>query len=430
MSAPLRIAVAGLGTVGAGVVEILQRQTTLLSARCNRDIMITAVSARDASRDRGVSLANIAWEENTVALASRKDVDVVVELIGGSEGVAKSLCETALAQGKHVVTANKALIAHHGGALAKLAEQRGIQLMFEAAVAGGIPVIKLMKQGLAANNYTKIVGILNGTCNFILSTMERTRRSFEDVLSEAQALGYAEADPSFDIDGVDAAHKLCILSALAFSTTPAIDGITIEGIRNISAADILAAEELGYRIRLIGITERTDRGIELRVYPALLPEGSPVSEVDGVYNAVHIFGDAVGDMFIEGRGAGRGATASAVIADIMEIARGDVSQPFLVPAASLATPVIVPMEDYESAYYVRLHVADHSGVLFALTRIFSAHDISVASFIQHAPKEATHGVDIILTTHTTLEKRMNHALREISAMPSILSSPCLIRIEE
>jgi homoserine dehydrogenase len=430
MTPPLRIGIAGLGTVGCGVVEIVQKQTTMLSKRCHRELVITAVSARDKSRDRGLNLNGIAWEEDAVALASRSDVDVVVEVMGGAEGAAKALCEAALGSGKHVVTANKALIAHHGAVLARTAEAHGVQLMFEAAVAGGIPIIKLMKEGLAANAYSKIIGILNGTCNFILSTMERTHRDFADVLAEAQALGYAEADPSFDIDGVDAAHKLCILSALAFSTTPAIDAITIEGIRNISAADIAAAEELGYRIRLIGITEREGDGIALRVHPALLPEGSPVSEVDGVYNAVHVFGDAVGDMFIEGRGAGRGATASAVIADIMDIARGDVSRPFLSPVAELATPNIVPMREYTGAYYLRLHVADRTGVLFALAEVFSRHHISVETFLQHPPKASANGADIIITTHPTQEWRMRAALQDIAAMPILLLPPCMIRIEE
>jgi homoserine dehydrogenase len=426
---PLRVGIAGLGTVGSGVVEILQRQAVMLSRRCHRPLVITAVSARDKSRNRGLSLDSIAWEEEAVALATRTDVDVVVELIGGAEGTAKDLCEAALTHGKHVVTANKALIAHHGAALALLAEQNNVQLMFEAAVAGGIPIIKLMKEGLAANNYTKIVGILNGTCNFILSTMERDKRSFEDVLAEAQSLGYAEADPSFDIDGVDAAHKLCILSALAFSTTPAINDITIEGIRHISSADILAAEELGYRIRLIGVTEQTEGGIGLRVHPALLPEGSPVSEVDGVYNAVHIFGDAVGDMFIEGRGAGRGATASAVIADMMDIARGDVSRPFLAPVAELARARVVPMQDYAGAYYLRLTVADHTGVLFALAEVFARHAISVATFLQHAPTSLL-SANIIITTHITQEWRMNAALSDIATLASVRETPCLIRIED
>ena len=430
MNTPLRLGIAGLGTVGCGVVDILQRQQAMLSRRAQREMIITAVSARDKNRDRGLDMQSIAWEENALILATRPDVDVVVELIGGAEGIAKKLCETALAHGKHVVTANKALIAHHGEAMAALSEKHGVQLMFEAAVAGGIPIIKLMREGLAANNYTKIIGILNGTCNFILSTMERTRRDFTDVLAEAQSLGYAEADPSFDIDGIDAAHKLCILSALAFSTTPAIDGITIEGIRHISAADIAAAEELGYRIRLIGVTEQTDNGIGLRVHPALLPEGSPVSEVDGVYNAVHVFGDAVGDMFIEGRGAGRGATASAVIADIMDIARGDVSRPFLAPVAELSVPHLLPMRDYEGAYYLRLHVADHTGVLFALAEVFSTHSISVATFLQHAPKPDSSGADIIITTHPTQEWRMKAALGEIALLSSVREAPCLIRIED
>ncbi|TAE32777.1 MAG: homoserine dehydrogenase [Alphaproteobacteria bacterium] len=427
--APLRLAIAGIGTVGAGVVSIVQHHAAMLRQRTGRDIIITAVSARDRTRDRGVSLGDYAWCDDAIALAQRDDVDVVVELMGGAEGAARQLVTQALQAGKHVVSANKALIAHHGAELSEIAEAHQVTLAFEAAVAGGIPIIKLIKEGLSANRYERIIGILNGTCNYILSVMERTGRDFADVLAEAQALGYAEADPSFDIDGVDASHKLCILSALAFSTVPNLQGMHCEGIRNIGADDILAAHELGYRIRLLAVTVQRPEGIELRVHPALMPQENKIAQVTDVYNAVHLFTSHAADMFIEGRGAGRDATASAVMADVIDIARGHTMLPFMVPAQTLARAQLVPLDAFDSAYYVRLRVRDTAGVLADLTRCFADHDISVASFIQHAThpnQEAT----IILTTHITTEAKVRAALVDIKALNSVVAPPCMIRIEE
>ncbi len=428
MSAPLRIAIAGLGTVGCGTVDIITQHRSMMATRTGRAIEIVAVSARERNRKRDIDLSAFDWEDDARVLANRNDVDVIIELIGGADGIAYDLVKAALQQGKHVVTANKALIAHHGAELATLAEKHQAYLLFEAAVAGGIPIIKLMKEGLAANRYNKLIGILNGTCNYILTTMETTGRSFDDVLQEAQALGYAEADPTFDVDGIDAAHKLAILSALAYGTSPSIDHMHCEGIRQITAEDMLAAKELGATIRLIGVASQHDEGIELRVHPAMLPKHTPIAEVDGVYNAVHVFGDAVGDIFIEGQGAGREPTASAVVADIMDVARGNVMPPFILPADQLAAPQILPMQQHEGAYYLRIKVADHPGVLATITNLFAEHEISVARLIQHEPSRMDEA-DIILMTHRTTERLMNAALSEIAALESVLAAPCLIRIE-
>jgi homoserine dehydrogenase len=427
---PLRLGIAGLGTVGTGVIDLLRRHETMIAMRAGRPIQLVAVSARDKTCARDVSWQGIEWVDDARNLAIHPDIDVVVEMIGGAEGIAREVCEAALLHGKHVVTANKALIAHHGAALAILAEQANVQLQCEAAVAGGIPVIKLLKEGLVANKYEKIIGILNGTCNYILSTMEQTGRQFDDVLAEAQALGYAEADPAFDIDGIDAGHKLCILSAMAFGTYPAIEAIFCEGIRHVSADDITAASTLGYTIRLIAVTQRVGDQVALRVHPALLPLGTPVSEVDGVYNAVHIFGDAVGDMFIEGKGAGRYPTASAIIADIVDIARGNTTHTFLSPTSLLVDPVITPIHLHRCAYYLRLSVVDHHGVLAAITQCFSQAGVSIARFIQHE-KEAGGAVTLILTTHETQEQQIQTALSAIAALHDVLlSPPRMIRIEK
>ncbi len=446
---PLRIGIAGLGTVGVGVAEILQNNRDKITKRAGRELQLVAVSSRTQAKERGLKLQGIEWVEDAMMLANHPQIDVVVELIGGADGIAKSLCKAALSNGKHVVTANKALIAHHGVELAQIAETKGVQLQFEAAVAGGIPIIKMIKEGLCANNYQRIIGILNGTCNYILSVMEQTGRSFDDVLKEAQDLGYAESDPAFDIDGVDAAHKLCILSAIAFGTHPAINGIYCEGIREITSEDITAARLLGYNIRLIAVTAHHDNAIELRVHPALLALGTSISEVDGVYNAVHLFADSVGDVFIEGRGAGRYPTASAVIADIIDVARGNAVHPFLVDIASLSYANISPIEQHVSSYYLRLNVSDNQGVLAAITKCFSDAGVSIARLIQqerHTDERHTGGAgtqgaiiqgakegaaDITLTTHLTKEKNMNKAISDMQGLEGVLLSPArLIRIEQ
>jgi homoserine dehydrogenase len=318
----LRIGIAGLGTVGRGCLELLQANRDLMVERCGRPILVTAVSARDRGRDRGVDLSTVRWFEDARLLAADPDVDVVLELIGGSEGIAREVVEAAVAAGKSVVTANKALLAHHGTTLARQAEVAGVSLGYEAAVAGGIPIIKVLREGLAANGITRVYGILNGTCNYILSTMRESGREFAEVLAEAQALGYAEADPSFDIDGVDAAHKLAILTALAFGCEVNFAGVHCEGIRQVSALDIAFAGELGYRIKLMGLARVINGGVEQRVHPCMVRKEAPIANVEGVFNAVVADGDFVGTVLAEGRGAGAGPTASAVVADLMDIARG------------------------------------------------------------------------------------------------------------
>ena len=323
MSKPLKIALAGLGTVGAGLVRLLQENSAALGQRCGRPIRISAVSARDRSKDRGIVLDDtVTWFDDPVAMAREADADVIVELIGGADGVALALCEAAFAAGRHIVTANKALIAHHGISLGEAAEAQNLSLGYEAAVAGGIPIIKALREGLAGNAISGLYGILNGTCNYILSTMRETGREFADVLADAQKLGYAESDPSFDVDGIDTAHKLAILTSVAFGCRINFEDIAVEGIRHVTALDIRFAEELGYRIKLLGITLRTKDGVEQRVHPCMVRQESPIAHVDGVSNAIVAEGNFAGSSVYQGAGAGAGPTASAVAADLVDIARG------------------------------------------------------------------------------------------------------------
>ncbi|MBU6419887.1 MAG: homoserine dehydrogenase [Proteobacteria bacterium] len=428
MLKPLRVGIAGLGTVGAGVVKLLAAQKELIAARAGRPVMVTAVSARDRNRDRGVKLDGLNWHDDAVAMARDPDVDVVVELIGGSDGKAKALAEAAIAAGKHLVTANKALLAVHGVALARAAEANNITIAYEAAVAGGIPVIKALREGLAANRVSRVAGILNGTCNYILTMMREEGRDFGDVLADAQRLGYAEADPSFDIDGVDAAHKLAILAGVAFGARIPFERLHIEGIRRVSAIDIAFAQELGYRIKLLGIAEHTPAGISLRVHPAMVPEQKPIGTVDGVFNAVLLEGDFSGPVFLRGRGAGEGPTASAVVADLIDLARGIRVPVWGMEESALDDARIVPVAELESAYFLRLMVVDQPGVLADVTAILRDHGISLESMLQHgrAPGEA---VPIVLVTHETREAAVNEALTRIAALPAVLEPPALIRIE-
>ncbi|MBC9179662.1 homoserine dehydrogenase [Pseudoroseomonas ludipueritiae] len=428
MTRPLAIGVAGLGTVGAGVLKLLRDNAGIIAARAGRPIAVTAVAARDRTRNRGVPLDGLRWYEDPVALAGDDKVDVVVELIGGSDGPAKGLVEAALAAGKPVVTANKALLALHGGALAEKADTAGVTLAFEAAVAGGIPAIKGLREGLAANNIARVTGILNGTCNYILTCMRDQGREFADVLAEAQKLGYAEADPSFDIDGVDAAHKLAILAALAFGRPVDFSAVHVEGIRNVTALDIKLAEELGYRIKLLGIAQAVDGGISTRVHPCMVPVGHPIAVVDGVYNAVVAEGDFVGRVVLEGRGAGAGPTASAVVADLIDIARNRSTPVWGASAAALSNTPAVPMDQHVGAYYLRLMVLDRPGVVAEITGVLRDHAISLESMIQRgrSPGEA---VPIVLTTHDCQEASMRGALARIAALDSVLEPPALIRIE-
>ncbi len=428
MAEALRIAVAGLGTVGGGLLSLLQTNGDSLAQRGGRSIEVTAVCARDKTKDRGVDLSAIAWYDDPAVMATEAEYDVLVELIGGSEGPAKLACEAAFAAGHHVVTANKALLAEHGTALAKAAEAAGVTLAYEAAVAGGIPIIKAIREGLAGNQVSSLHGILNGTCNYILSAMRDTGRDFGDILTEAQELGYAEADPSFDVDGVDAAHKLALLASLAFGTEVDFANVHIEGIRSISAEDFQYAGELGFEIKLLGIVDGGEDGVRQRVHPTLVPAAAPVAAVDGVFNAVVTEGDFVGTSVFVGRGAGAGPTASAVAADICDIAAGRGGHAFGMPADALAESRSLSMDGREGGYYVRMRVIDRPGVIAEVTGILRDQAISMESIIQRgrAPDEP---VDVVLVLHETEESRMIGALEAIAALDTVSEKPYLIRIE-
>jgi homoserine dehydrogenase len=425
----LKIAVAGLGTVGGGTLQLLQRQAELLALRGGRRIVVAAVSARDRRRDRGVDLSAARWYEDAAAMAADPEIEVVVELIGGADGIARQVVEAALGHRKHVVTANKALIAHDGTRLAARAEQNGLVLAFEAAVAGGIPVIKALREGLAGNRVERVYGILNGTSNYILTTMRESAHEFAEVLAEAQRLGYAEADPSFDIDGVDAAHKLAILASVAFGRPVDLAGVYAEGIRHISRLDIDFAEELGYRIKLLGIARRDGDGLEQRVHPCMVPRATPIAAVEGVYNAVVAEGDFVGRVVLQGRGAGAFPTASAVVADLVDIAAGRHVAPFGAPTAALRPIPGVPIERHQGAYYIRLMVVDQPGVIADVAGALRDEQVSMESMIQRgrAPGEA---VPVVLTTHVTVEAAMRRALARIEALDTVLEPPHMIRIED
>lgn len=428
MTTPLKIGIAGLGTVGAGTVDVLNTHGTQLAERAGRPFEITAVSARDKSKDRGVDLSGIAWHDDPMALAGDPNVDLIAELIGGSDGIAKDLCESALRAGKHVVSANKALIAHHGTALAEIAETNGVCLAYEAAVAGGIPIIKALREGLAANRIDSLHGILNGTCNYILTNMAESGREFEDVLDEAQQLGYAEADPSFDIDGVDAAHKLAILASLAFGTAVDFGGVHVEGIRHVSPIDIEFAAELGYGIKLLGVARRTEAGIEQRVHPCMVPVDAPINHVSGVFNAVEVVGDFVDRTIYQGRGAGAGPTASAVVADIIDVARTGAVPAFGIPTAALQPAATVAMENHRGPYYVRLMVVDEPGVFAGIAASLSDHSVSMESVLQRgrAPGEP---VPVVMTVHDTKEADMVKTLNDIAGLSAVVEKPRMIRIE-
>ena len=428
MSEPLKIAVAGLGTVGAGITKILNQHGNLLERRCGRRLQVTAVSARDKSKDRGVPLEGYEFFEDAAQMAVEAEADVVFELIGGSDGIAKATVEAAIGAGRHVVTANKALIAHHGTDLAQKAETANVTLAYEAAVAGGIPIIKAMREGLAANGITSIHGILNGTCNYILSRMRDEDLEFTEVLEDAQRLGYAEVDPSFDIDGVDAAHKIAILASLAFGREVDFDAVHIEGIRRISQMDIRFAEELGYRIKLLGIASENENGVEQRVHPCLVPCDAQIASVEGVFNAVVAEGDFVDTLMMEGRGAGEGPTASAVLADVMDIARGIKIPTFGIRCNDLKPANTASMDHHKGAYYVRLMVVDRSGIFADIATALRDNEVSMESILQQrrAPGEA---VAVILTLHETQEVRMLRVIESISGVDGVLEEPVMIRIE-
>jgi homoserine dehydrogenase len=434
MAAPLRIALAGLGTVGGGVIRLIETNGALIARRAGRPLEIVAVCARDRNKDRGVDLSAYAWEDDMTLLAERPDVDVVVELVGGADGPALALARRALGAGKGLVTANKAMIAKHGMELAELAEAQDIPLKFEAAVAGGIPVIKGLREGAAANALGRIYGILNGTCNYILSTMERTGRDFADVLAEAQALGYAEADPSFDIEGVDAAHKLAILAAIAFGSRLDFGSMHVAGISRIRAADIAQAAALGYVIRLIGLaeTEGADHGagdsgrLHQRVQPCLVARSHPLAAVDGATNAVVAEGNFVGRLLFQGAGAGDGPTASAVVADLIDIARGDVGTPFSVPVSQLEVLEPADPGHRQGRAYMRLTVADRPGVLAEITAAMRDAGVSIESLIQQGQPEAGGEVLVAIVTHEGPERYVTAVLKLLEGSASLAEPPLVM----
>ena len=423
--ASLKIAIAGLGVVGGEVARQLMHRQQQLALASGRALQLVAVSARSAAADRGFSMDQIDWHDNAIELAGRDDVDVIIEMIGGSEGVALDLTRAALKNGKHVITANKAMIAHHGAELASLAEDHNCYLLFESAVAGGIPAVKTLREGLAGNGMSRIAGILNGTCNYILTKMEQTGEDFADVLADAQRLGYAEAEPSFDVDGIDAAHKLTILAAIAFGQKPDFAAASIQGIREVSAVDFAFANQLGFRIKLVGVAAP---GQVPRMQTCLLPLISQLAKVNGVLNAVEFYGDPVGSVIAIGPGAGGGATSSAVLSDIIDIAHDRGGMPFGRPVAQLvdsADQVGAAMADMP--FYVRLMVVDEPGVLAGVTGILQNHKISVESLIQQgrAPGDV---VALVMTTHETAENTLAQALDEMASLPSVKAKPVAMPI--
>jgi homoserine dehydrogenase len=430
MMEPLRVGVAGLGTVGAAVVRILARQDNALAERCGRSIRVTAVSARERGKDRGFDLSRYTWFDDPIDLARSKDVDCVIELIGGGDGAAKGTVETALASGKHVVTANKALLARHGLPLARQAEGRGVALSFEAAAAGGIPVIKTLREALHGNAVWRIYGIL--------SRMEHEGLSFDQCLKDAQRLGYAEADPTFDIEGHDTAHKLSILTSLAFGTEIDAEAVYVEGISKIAPLDLKMADELGYRIKLLGVAERTKSGVEQRVHPTMVPKSSSIAQVMGVTNAVTVDADAVRELTLIGPGAGGDATASAVVADIADIASGTIRPPFGRPVARLEKPQRAPMQRHEGGYYIRLTVPDRPRVAAGVATHMGDEDISLESIVQKrsdiAATQDPHGrsgapVSLVLVTYAATEAAIRSALEKIAADGLVSEPPQVIRIE-
>ena len=429
MSKPVKLAIAGLGTVGAGVIEVIAANGAQMTKRAGREIQVRAVSARSRDTDRGVDISGFEWYDDTALMAAEADVDVVLELIGGEDGIAKAVVENAIAAGRDVVTANKALLARHGQALALAAEAAGVALNYEAAVAGGIPIVKALREGLAGNRVDRLHGILNGTCNYILTEMQETGGDFAEILADAQRLGYAEADPSFDVDGVDAAHKLAILSSLAFGTPVDFDAVEVQGIREVEAADIAFAAEFGYRIKLLAIARRGEDGVEQSVRPCMVGETTPIAAVNGVFNAVIADGDFVDRSVYEGRGAGAGPTASAVLADVMDIARGIRLPTFSVPAVSLDPLPVADTDQGVGAYYIRLSVVDRPGVIAEISAILRDEAISIESLLQRgrAPGEA---VTVILITHDTVTAAMRRALDKIGALDVVQRAPKTIRIEQ
>ena len=432
MSESLRVALAGLGTVGTGVIKLLDENRELIERRAGRAIRITAVSARDRSRDRSVDLSSFAWEDDPAALVQRDDVDVVTELIGGSDGPALNLARDTLNAEKSFVTANKAMIAHHGLELAETAENARVALKYEAAVAGGIPVIKGLREGAAANAITSVYGILNGTCNYILTEMEAKGSDFADVLADAQALGYAEADPTFDIDGIDAAHKLAILASLAFGTALDFDAVATSGIRQVIAEDIVEARSLGFKVRLVGMSETSGGKLFQRIHCCLVPRTHPLAHVAGSLNAIVAQGNFVGRLFFEGAGAGEGPTASAVVADLIDVARGEYGPAFAMPFAKLTETGFVDAGNRRGRAYLRFAVHDRPGVLAEITAAMRDANVSIESMIQRGVSKPNEGsddiVNLIMVTHEGPERCVTDALERLCGSQSLAGEPMLMHI--
>lgn len=425
--APLRLGLAGIGTVGAGVLRILQEHGDLIAARARRRIEVVAVSARDRHKDRGVDLSALAWHEDPVALAQRADIDVFIEVMGGHEGPARLSTEAAIAAGHDVVSANKALLAHHGQALAEAAEARGAVIRFEAAVAGGIPVIKTLTEGLAANRMKRVMGVMNGTCNYILTRMQGAGLPYAEVFEEARALGYLEADPNLDVGGIDAGHKLSLLAAIAFGTRVDFASVDLEGIGNVSIDDIRLAADMGYRIKLLGVAQMTGRGLEQRMTPCLVPADSPLGQLQGGTNMVVLEGDSVGQIVLRGPGAGMGPTASAVMADVIDIARGFRLPTFGQPATSLvaaqparsATP---------ASYYLRMTLLDKPGALAKIATCLGESGVSIDQMRQYGHQGAN--APVLIVTHKAAPDDVAHAMTRFAATGVLVGEPVAIRIEE
>jgi len=427
MTTPLRLGIAGLGTVGAGVVKIVQRRADLLAARSGRPIRIVAVSARTRGKDRGIRLSDYAWEDDPVALARRDDIDVFVEVMGGSDGPAKAATEAAIAAGKDVVTANKAMLAHHGQALAEAAEEAGAALRFEAAVAGGIPVVKALTEGLAGNEVQRVMGVMNGTCNYMLTRMEHAGIGYQDVFAEANALGYLEADPSLDVGGIDAGHKLALLASIAFGTQVSFDAVELEGIERVSIADIEQARDMGFRIKLLGVAQMTGRGLEQRMAPCLVPADSPLGQLEAATNMVVLEGDAAGQIVLRGAGAGEGPTASAVLSDVMDIARGIRVSTFGQPASSLAPPVAAQAAT-PASFYLRTELQDKPGALAKVAAALGNAGISIDRMRQYRHTQAT--APVLIVTHKTTRAQLDAALTGMDETGVVATAPVALRIEE
>ncbi len=426
MNQPLRLGIAGLGTVGTGVVKIVRQKASLLAARAGRPVEISAVSARSRDKDRGINISNYYWEDDPVALATRDDVDVFVELMGGSDGPAKAATEAAIAAGKDVVTANKALLAHHGHALATAAEDKGAVIRFEAAVAGGIPVIKALTEGLAGNEITRVMGVMNGTCNYILTRMQSAGLPYSEVFEEANKLGYLEADPALDVGGIDAGHKLSLLAAIAFGTQVDFNAVELEGIERITIQDIHHAADMGYRIKLLGVCQMTGRGLEQRMSPCLVPAASPLGQLEGGTNMCVLEGDAVDQIVLRGPGAGEGPTASAVMGDVMDIARSLRIPTFGVPATSLtkARPAraVTP-----AAYYLRMDLEDKPGALAKITTALGEAGVSINRMRQVSHEDAT--APVLIVTHKTTRAALDEALAHMAGLDVMAATPVALRIE-